>query len=62
LGEEDAALDLLERAVEDRAGGIYGINGSYLFGDLRAHPRYRALLRRMNLAPPDDAASAAGSA
>jgi len=49
LGEHDAALDLLERAVEQRAGAVYGIRGSFLFAPLRRHPRFRALLATMNL-------------
>jgi serine/threonine protein kinase/tetratricopeptide (TPR) repeat protein len=49
LGEQDAAIDCLERALEQRSGGIYGIKGSYLFAGLRDHPRFQALLRRMNL-------------
>ena len=49
LGERDAAMDCLERALEDRSGAIYGIKGSYLFSSLRDHPRFQALLRRMNL-------------
>ncbi|HEY3350364.1 MAG TPA: protein kinase [Thermoanaerobaculia bacterium] len=49
LGERDAAMDCLERALEDRSGAIYGIKGSYLFASLRDHPRFQAMLRRMNL-------------
>ncbi len=50
LGEADAAIDWLERAFEQRSGAIYGIKGSFLFKNLRSHPRFEALLRRMNLA------------
>ncbi len=49
LGEQDAAIGCLERAFEQRSGGIYGVKGSYLFASLREHPRFQALLRRMNL-------------
>lgn len=49
LGEQDAAIDCLERALEERSGGIYGVKGSYLFASLRRHPRFQALLRKMNL-------------
>jgi adenylate cyclase len=49
LGEYDTAVEYLERAFYDRAGGIYGIKGSYLFAPLRGHPRFTALLRQMNL-------------
>ena len=50
LGEDEAAMDRLERAYEERAGGVYGVKGSFLFTSLRDHPRFRTLLRRMNLA------------
>ena len=50
LGEADAAIDCLERAFERRSGAIYGIKGSFLFKNLRGHPRFESLLRRMNLA------------
>jgi serine/threonine protein kinase/predicted Zn-dependent protease len=49
LGEHDKAIDLLEDAVEERAGGAYGIKGSFLFHALRPHPRFKGLLRTMNL-------------
>jgi serine/threonine-protein kinase len=49
LGEQERALDWLERAYEERAGGIWGVKGSFLFRNLRAHPRFQALLRKMNL-------------
>jgi serine/threonine-protein kinase len=50
LGEQDRAMDFLERAYEERAGGIFGIKGSFLFRSLRGHPRFQAMLREMNLA------------
>jgi tetratricopeptide (TPR) repeat protein len=50
LGEPDRAVAYLEQAFEQHAGGVYGIKGSYLFAPLRGHPRFQALLRRMNLA------------
>jgi hypothetical protein len=50
LGEQDEAIDWLERAFEQRAGSIYGIKGSFLFASLRSHPRFTALLKKMNLA------------
>ena len=49
LGEADTAIDYLERAFERRSGAIYGIKGSFLFNDLRTHPRFVSLVRRMNL-------------
>jgi hypothetical protein len=50
LDEADRAMDCLERAVAERTGPAYGIKGSFLLTPLRAHPRFRALLRQMNLA------------
>lgn len=50
LGDQERALDLLERAVEERAGAAYGIKGSFLLAPLRSNPRFQALLRKMNLA------------
>src|SRR5689334_11146375 len=49
LGEYEQALDWLERAYEERAGAVFGIKGSFLFTALRGHPRFQALLRKMNL-------------
>jgi len=50
LGEHERALDLLEQALADRTGAVYGIKGSFLFAPLRGHPRFQALLKRVNLA------------
>ena len=58
LGENERAIDLLEAAEEERGGGVYGIKGSFLFAPLRSHPRFRALLKRMNLAEPGERAAA----
>jgi TolB-like protein/Flp pilus assembly protein TadD len=49
LGDHERALDWLERAYEERTGGVFGVKGSFLFAPLRSHPRFRALLRNMNL-------------
>jgi serine/threonine protein kinase/Tfp pilus assembly protein PilF len=49
VGELDRALDLLERAVQEHAGAAYGIKGSFLLAPLQSHPRFQALLRKMNL-------------
>ena len=50
LGDFERAIELLERAVEEHAGGVYGIKGSFLFAPLRAHSRFASLMQRMNLA------------
>ena len=49
LGEADRAMDFLERAYEERAGSVFGLKGSFLFTSLHGHPRFQALLRKMNL-------------
>ena len=49
LGETERAIELLEAAVSTRSGTPYSIKGSFLFAPLRGHPRFRALLRTMNL-------------
>jgi serine/threonine-protein kinase len=49
LGDQDRAMDFLERAYRERAGSVYGIKGSFLFTTLHSHPRFQALLRKMNL-------------
>ena len=50
LGEHDRAMDYLEQAYEERGGALYGIKGSFLFSSRRSHPRFKALLAKMNLA------------
>jgi TolB-like protein/Flp pilus assembly protein TadD len=50
LADDERAMDWLERAVAERTGPTYGIKSSFLFASLQAHPRFRALLRQMNLA------------
>jgi hypothetical protein len=43
-------MDFLERAHEERAGNVHGVKGSFLFTELHSHPRFKALLKKMNLA------------
>lgn len=50
LGEHDRAMDCLEQAYRERAGALHGIRSSFLFEPLRPHPRFKALLARLNLA------------
>jgi Flp pilus assembly protein TadD len=49
LGESEFAIECLERAYANRSGAVYGIKGSFLFTALHGHPRFQALLRKMNL-------------
>jgi len=44
-----SAMDFLERAVAERTGPAYSIKGSFLLSALHTQPRFRALLRKMNL-------------
>jgi serine/threonine-protein kinase len=50
LGDHETAIGCLEQAYEERAGSVYGIKGSFLFMPLRGHPRFQALLGKINLA------------
>jgi len=49
LGEIDQCLDWLEKAVDDQDGWITFIQADDYWSPIRSHPRYRALLRKMNL-------------
>ena len=51
LGEIDKAFDWIEKAVEERHLNILSIFPLPVFDPLRSHPRYKALLRKMNLEP-----------
>jgi len=51
LGEIDRGFDWLEKAVDERDGWILHIHVHPAFDPLRSHPRYPALLRKMNLEP-----------
>jgi serine/threonine protein kinase/TolB-like protein/Flp pilus assembly protein TadD len=49
-GEKDHAFEWLERAYQQRDGGLSaGIKTDPLLASLRADPRYRALVRKMDL-------------
>jgi eukaryotic-like serine/threonine-protein kinase len=50
LGEQERALDYLERAFAEGTGAVIGIKGSFLLAPLRQHPRFTVLLRRIQLA------------
>jgi eukaryotic-like serine/threonine-protein kinase len=51
LGEMDKCLDWMEKAVEERDLIIVTLPVSPIFDPLRSHPRYHALLHKMNLEP-----------
>jgi TolB-like protein/lipoprotein NlpI/predicted Ser/Thr protein kinase len=49
LGDTDAALGWLERGYDERCGHMSWIARQAAFESLRGHPRFRAILRKMNL-------------
>jgi len=51
LGEIDKAFDWLEKAVDEFSALFLELHGGPIFDTLRSHPRYKALLRKMNLDP-----------
>jgi eukaryotic-like serine/threonine-protein kinase len=50
LGDADKCLDWLEKAVDEQDSLIHLLGVNPVFNSLRSHPRYHALLRKMNLA------------
>jgi TolB-like protein/DNA-binding SARP family transcriptional activator/Tfp pilus assembly protein PilF len=52
LGHYDQALDLLDRAADDRDWRMILIGGEPLFAPLRPDPRFQALLHRVGLTQP----------
>jgi len=51
LGETDRGFEWLEKAVEEHDGSMLHFHVTPYFDVLRSHPRYPALLRKMNLQP-----------
>jgi tetratricopeptide (TPR) repeat protein len=51
IGDIDKAFDWLEKAVDQHATYVLMIPTLPGFDPLRTHPRYQALLRKMNLHP-----------
>ena len=49
LGRPDAGLDWLERAADERLMGYYMPTVEPQYDSVRSHPRFRAILQRMNL-------------
>jgi tetratricopeptide (TPR) repeat protein len=50
LGQHDEAISWLERAADERQVGYYMPSVDPIYDPVRSHPRFQALLRRMNLA------------
>ena len=51
LGEVDQGFDWMEKAVDEHDEQLYFIHANSAYDPLRSHPRYHALLRKMNLEP-----------
>ena len=51
LGENDQALAQLEKAYQQRDGGLWNIKVDPVWDPIRDDPRFQDLLRRMNLMP-----------
>jgi len=49
LGEMDKAFDWLDKAVDEKDGLLYNIINVSFSDPLSSHPRYKAVLRKMNL-------------
>jgi TolB-like protein/Tfp pilus assembly protein PilF len=49
LGEEELALEWLEKAFERRDSSLVFLNADPRYDSLRSHPRFQALLKKMNL-------------
>ena len=49
LGNKDRALDLLEKAVEERELPSFNFQDETLFDNLRSEPRFQNILKRMNI-------------
>jgi serine/threonine protein kinase/Tfp pilus assembly protein PilF len=51
LGEIERSFDYFEKAVDEHDGNMLHFHVVPVFDPLRSHPRYYALLRKMNLEP-----------
>jgi eukaryotic-like serine/threonine-protein kinase len=51
LGQTERAFDWLDKAVDERDFRMHYLRGMPVFQPLYSHPRFHALLRRMNLEP-----------
>jgi serine/threonine protein kinase/tetratricopeptide (TPR) repeat protein len=49
LGDVERAIDWAERAYDDRRGWLAYVNVNPIMDPMRGHPRFDALVRRMNL-------------
>ena len=54
LGDAETALDWLDRAYDERLMGYHMPNVEVIWAPLRSHPRFRDLLRRLDLPKPNE--------
>lgn len=52
LGEEDAAIDALDRSAAERGDWMYSIGTQPPLRELRSNARFLRLLERLELPPP----------
>ena len=51
LGEIDKSFDLLDKGVDEHDATSFLFHLNPMYDPLRSHPRYKALLKKMNLEP-----------
>jgi hypothetical protein len=49
LGENEKALDLLEKAYEERNQPLLFLKGNNWYTPLRSHPRFKELLKKIGI-------------
>jgi hypothetical protein len=50
MGDKERALDYFERAYQANSEFLVWLGGDPLYDPLRAEPRFRALLKKLNFA------------
>jgi hypothetical protein len=51
LNEKDQALEWLQKAYQDRSGGLLQLKADPIFDPLRSDPRFNDLIARIGLPP-----------
>jgi hypothetical protein len=49
LGKKNEAFDWLEKAYQNRDGGLMLVNSYWYFGQIRSDPRYAELVKKIGL-------------
>ena len=55
LGEKNEAIELLERARQERAGGLLSVKVRPLWANLRSEPGFKELVNKIGLNTPSPA-------